>query len=132
MIIDRITLLVHILRMAVEKNVPDKDHVKVTELASKTRDAMLGWYNDKPENMAKGKFVDELFKVARFEEKYRLGEIGKCTCSSRAPNSTDTSRKTAPTQSPSCMARTKVQRKYPTTKATRRRTRKRKTQHPIP
>lgn len=69
-------MLVHILRI---QHVSEygKEHVNIKALQDKTKEAMLTWFNDKPENKAKSKYLDEIFKVARAEERYRRGEIGK-------------------------------------------------------
>lgn len=75
-IIERIALLIHILRIGRNPGL-EKENVTIKELQAKTKEAMLSWFGDKPENRAKQKFLDEIFKVARAEERYRNGEIGK-------------------------------------------------------
>lgn len=40
---------------------------------------MNNWFNDKehPENMEKKKFLKEIFKIAKHQERYKAGQIGK-------------------------------------------------------
>ena len=83
MISERIKLLVHILRMVIEpeqKQCPaiQKLELNVKKLEEVTMEAMSNWFNDKehPENAAKRPFLKEIFKVAKFEERYKNGEIG--------------------------------------------------------
>lgn len=42
-------------------------------------EAMSNWFNDKdhPDNATKRPFLKEIFKVAKAEERYKNGEIGK-------------------------------------------------------
>jgi hypothetical protein len=51
--------------------------VTIQELEKKTNEAMTAWFNDsnKPENMAKKIYLDEFFKIAKQQERYRLGYI---------------------------------------------------------
>ena len=53
--------------------------LNVKKLEEVTMEAMSNWFNDKehPENAAKKPFLKEIFKVARAEERYKNGEIGK-------------------------------------------------------
>ncbi|TVY33082.1 Uncharacterized protein LOCC1_G008671 [Lachnellula occidentalis] len=74
----RIRLLVHILRMIVEPNHKQNENIRQQELNVKileevTWEAMSNWFNDKehPENAAKRPFLKEIFKVAKFEERYK-------------------------------------------------------------
>ncbi|KAI9050195.1 hypothetical protein LZ554_006336 [Drepanopeziza brunnea f. sp. 'monogermtubi'] len=84
---ERTHLLVHILRMVIE---PKKTQhatlqksggldVKTLELA--TMEAMSNWFADKdhPDNEAKRPLLKEIFKVAKQEERYRMGEIDGST-----------------------------------------------------
>lgn len=75
---ERIALLIHILRIGRNPGL-EKENVTIKELQAKTKEAMLSWFGDKPENRAKQKFLDEIFKVARAEERYRNGEIDGST-----------------------------------------------------
>ena len=51
--------------------------VKILETA--TLEALTGWFNDveRPENIQKKSFLVDIFRVAKAEERYRNGEIGK-------------------------------------------------------
>ena len=42
-------------------------------------DALTGWFNDteRPENIQEKSFLADIFRVAKAEERYRNGEIGK-------------------------------------------------------
>jgi hypothetical protein len=82
--IERIRLLVHILKMIIEpyeKQCPtvQKLRLNVQKLEDVTMEAMTGWFNDHdhPENMSKKPFLKEIFKVAKAEERYKNGEIGE-------------------------------------------------------
>jgi hypothetical protein len=52
--------------------------LNVKKLEDVTMEAMSNWFNDKdhPENSSKRVLLTELFRVAKYEEKYRNGEIG--------------------------------------------------------
>jgi hypothetical protein len=52
--------------------------VKILECA--TFEALSAWFMDfeHPENIQKKSFLKDIFKIARVEEQYRAGEIGKC------------------------------------------------------
>lgn len=83
MTIDRIRLLVHILRMLIEPLHNQEKSIQKLELNVKaledvTMEAMSNWFSDKdhPENAAKRPYLKEIFKVAKFEERYRNGELG--------------------------------------------------------
>jgi hypothetical protein len=83
MILERIRLLVHILRMIIEPSSTQCDTVQKLELNVKkleevTMEAMSNWFNDKehPDNSSKRNLLREVFQVARMEERYRNGEIG--------------------------------------------------------
>ena len=65
---------------------PHKQHptvqklgLNVRKLEEATMEAMSTWFNDAdhPENVAKKPFLKEIFKVAKNEERYKNGEIGK-------------------------------------------------------
>ena len=51
--------------------------VKILETA--TLEALTGWFIDveRPENIQKKSFLVDIFRVAKAEERYRNGEIGK-------------------------------------------------------
>ncbi|TDZ60737.1 Uncharacterized protein CTRI78_v004777 [Colletotrichum trifolii] len=78
---ERVHLLCHILRMIVEP--PEKQHpsilkmnLNVQKLEEATTEAMSAFFSDK-ENKANAKkkpYLDEIFKVARGEERYKRGE----------------------------------------------------------
>jgi hypothetical protein len=82
--IERIRLLVHILRMLVEPRekqcvTVQKLGLNIRKLEETTMESMAYWFSDKehPENAAKKVFLKEIFKVAKAEERYKNGEIGK-------------------------------------------------------
>lgn len=85
-LIERVHLLNHILRMIVEPNAkqhPDitKLNLNVTNLEEVTMDALSAFFSDKENsnNSKKKPYLKEIFKVAKFEERYKNGEIGKGT-----------------------------------------------------
>lgn len=53
--------------------------LNVQKLEEVTMEQMNIWFNDKehPENAQKRPFLKEIFKIARAEERYLNGEIGK-------------------------------------------------------
>lgn len=55
--------------------------VNVKKLEDVTMEAMNNWFNDRehPANAAKKPFLKEIFKVAKQQERYKKGEIGKST-----------------------------------------------------
>lgn len=54
-------------------------NITIAELQSKTNEAIQNWYTDRPENMAKKPYLDEFFKIAKQQERYRRNEIdGTC------------------------------------------------------
>jgi hypothetical protein len=64
-----------------EKQCPtvQKLGLNVKKLEEATMESMSNWFNDKehPENAAKRVYLKEIFKVAKAEERYKNGEIGK-------------------------------------------------------
>jgi hypothetical protein len=52
--------------------------LNIRKLEEATMGSMSNWFNDKehPENAAKQVFLEEIFKVAKAEERYNNGEIG--------------------------------------------------------
>jgi len=82
--LERIKLLVHILRMIVQpysKQHPSvqKGGLTVRKLEEVTNEAMSIFFNDTdhPQNRNKKAYLKEIFKVAKMEERYLNGEIGK-------------------------------------------------------
>ena len=79
--LERIRLLVHILRMIVEPREKQCATVKklglsIKKLEEATTESMLHWFNDSehPENAAKKIIMKEIFEVAKAEERYKSGE----------------------------------------------------------
>lgn len=79
---ERVHLLNHILRMVVEPNAkqhPDiqKLNLNVAKLEEVTMDALSTFFADKENtnNAKKKPYLKEIFKVAKFEERYKNGEI---------------------------------------------------------
>ncbi|KAK1994094.1 hypothetical protein LX36DRAFT_683880 [Colletotrichum falcatum] len=79
---ERVHLLCHILRMIVEP--PEKQHpairkmnLNVQKLEDATTEAMSAFFSDKENklNAKKKPYLDEIFKVAKAEERYKNGEI---------------------------------------------------------
>ena len=66
-----------------EKQHPDiqKLNLNTAKLEEATLEALSGFFADKdnPNNAKKKPYLKEIFKVARFEERYKNGEIGKAT-----------------------------------------------------
>ncbi|PVH79813.1 hypothetical protein DL98DRAFT_515886 [Cadophora sp. DSE1049] len=79
---ERIQLLIHILRMSVEPvasqhpSFQDQD-ISVQRLEDVSYEALSPWFKDpeNPENMFRAPLIRELFKVAKYEERYKNGEI---------------------------------------------------------
>ena len=85
---ERIRLLVHILRMIInptpiQRETVDKLGLDVRKLEDVTMEAMSNWFNDKehPDNATKKVLLREVFKVAKLEESYKKGEIGRSSVS---------------------------------------------------
>jgi hypothetical protein len=81
---ERVYLLNHILRMIVEPNAkqhPDiqKLNLNVKKLEEATYEALSGFFSDKenPNNSKKKPYLKEIFYIAKSEEKFKNGEIGK-------------------------------------------------------
>lgn len=75
-------LLNHILSLVIEPN--DKQHsdikklqLNVKKLEECTNEALSGFYAESPTNASKKQFLNEIFKVARQQERFKNGEIGK-------------------------------------------------------
>jgi hypothetical protein len=84
LVTERIRLLVHILKLIIEpyeRQCPavQKLRLNVRKLEEVTMEAMTSWFNDPDhmENLSKKPFLKEIFKVAKAEERYKNGEIGK-------------------------------------------------------
>jgi hypothetical protein len=56
-----------------------KLHLNIKKLEDVTNEALSSFFSDKenPANGRKKPYLMEIFKVARFEERYKNGEIGK-------------------------------------------------------
>jgi hypothetical protein len=81
---ERVHLLNHILAIIVEptaKQHPDvrKLHLNVKKLEECTNEALSGFFSENPQNSGKKRFLNEIFKVARQQERYKNGEIGIVT-----------------------------------------------------
>ncbi|KAK8041868.1 hypothetical protein PG993_006391 [Apiospora rasikravindrae] len=83
---ERVHLLNHILRMIVVPNNQQhadlkKLNLNVAKLKDVTNEALSGWFTDKdnPNNALKKPKLDEIFKVAAQEERFRHGQIGPTT-----------------------------------------------------
>jgi hypothetical protein len=82
---ERVYLLKHILRLVVEPNDRQhkdiqKLHLNVTKLEEITNEALSAFFADKenPTNGKKRAYLEEIFQVAKNEERYLNGEVGKC------------------------------------------------------
>lgn len=77
--------MIHILRLVVEPNAtqhPDiqKLGINVQKLEEVTMESLSSFFNDtggKNNNSKKKPYLKEIFKVAKHEEQYKRGEIGK-------------------------------------------------------
>lgn len=74
----------HILRLIITPNAsqhPDiqKLNIDIAKLEEITMESLSGFFNDngKNDNNKKKPYLKEIFKVARHEEQFRRGEIGK-------------------------------------------------------
>ncbi|KOS18982.1 Uncharacterized protein ESCO_001154 [Escovopsis weberi] len=81
---ERVHLLAHILRLVVEPN--GKQHsdiqkigLNVKKLEETTVEALSSFFMDNEANAKKRPYLNEIFKVARFEERYKNGEIDGST-----------------------------------------------------
>lgn len=81
---ERINLLAHILKMIIEPSEQQNATVQklglnVKKLEETTMEVMSNWFNDKehPENAQKKKYLKEIFRVAKAQERFKRGEIGK-------------------------------------------------------
>jgi hypothetical protein len=83
---ERLYLLGHILRMVVEPNERQHSDIKklqlnVAKLEEVTYEALSAWFADanNPSNFQKKAYLEEIFKVAKQEERFRDGRIGEST-----------------------------------------------------
>jgi hypothetical protein len=62
-----------------EKQPSTVQDLNVKKLEEVTTEAMSNWFYDRdhPENITKKPFLKEIFNVAKIEERYKCGEIGK-------------------------------------------------------
>lgn len=81
---ERVHLLAHILRLIVEpshKQHPDvqKSCLNVKKLEEVTAEALSSFFSDpeNPGNSKKRPYLTEIFKIAKYEERYKNGEIGR-------------------------------------------------------
>ena len=85
---ERVHLLNHILSLVIEPNENQHPDVKKLQLNVKkleecTNEALSGFYAESPTNSSKKQFLNEIFKVARQQERYKNGEIGMAHLSDR-------------------------------------------------
>ncbi|KAI9167492.1 hypothetical protein HJFPF1_03620 [Paramyrothecium foliicola] len=81
---ERVHLLVHILRLVLEPHAKQhseiqKVHLSVKKLEEITFDALSAFFMDNEANSKKKPYLNEIFKVARQEERFRNGEIDGTT-----------------------------------------------------
>lgn len=86
--VERVHLLNHILGLVIEPN--EKQHpdvrklqLNVKKLEECTNEALSGFYAETPTNASKKQFLNEIFKVARQQERFKNSEIGKVTKATR-------------------------------------------------
>ena len=80
--IERVHLLAHILRLVIEPNGRQHADVQklglnVKKLEEATSEALSSFFMDNETNAKKKPYLTEIFKVARQEERFKNGEIGK-------------------------------------------------------
>jgi hypothetical protein len=78
---ERVHLLNHILGMIVEPNEnqhPDirKLNLSVKKLEECTHEALSGFFAESNANASKKQYLNEIFRVARQQERFKKGEIG--------------------------------------------------------
>lgn len=79
---ERIALLIHILRLAVE---PPKNqladlqklNVSVKKLEDATWEALSGWLAESEANASKKPYISRIFRVAKMEERYKDDMLGR-------------------------------------------------------
>lgn len=79
--LERVHLLNHILNLITEP--PEKQHPNIHKLGLSVRkleectfEALSGFFSESPTNASKKTFLNEIFKVAKQQERYKNGEIG--------------------------------------------------------
>ncbi len=79
--------MIHILKMVLEPNNNQHADIRpldlnVAKLEDATMECLNSFFADKenPKNALKKPYLKEIFKVAKFEQRYRNGEIGQSTC----------------------------------------------------
>lgn len=80
--IERVHLLAHILRLVVEPNGKQHNDIQklglnVKKLEETTYEALSSFFMDNETNAKKRPFLTEIFKMARQEERFKMGEIGE-------------------------------------------------------
>jgi len=78
--IARVELLVHILDVVMDqerKKTPDQKKITIKGLETYTWAETARWFNgENGKNHNKRIFLEEIFRVAKMEERYRKGELG--------------------------------------------------------
>lgn len=84
---ERVWLLCHIVNLITTPNRmqhPDirKLNINIAKLEEATWDALSGFFadTDSPNNMKKKPYLKEIFRVAKYQERFKNGEIGSWTC----------------------------------------------------
>lgn len=59
-----------------------KLNINIAKLEEATWDALSGFFADidSPNNMKKKPYLKEIFRVAKYQERFKNGEIGSWTC----------------------------------------------------
>ena len=78
---ERVHLLAHILRLVVEPNAKQHADIQklglnVKKLEETTNEALSAFFMDNETNAKKRPYLNEIFKMARQEERLKNGEIG--------------------------------------------------------
>lgn len=78
---ERVHLLAHILRLVVEPNAKQHGDIQklalnVKKLEETTNEALSAFFMDNETNAKKRPYLNEIFKMARQEERFKNGEIG--------------------------------------------------------
>lgn len=81
-VIERVHLLAHILRLVVEPNGKQHNDIQklglnVKKLEETTYEALSSFFMDNETNAKKRPYLNEIFKMARQEERFKNGEIGE-------------------------------------------------------
>lgn len=51
--------------------------LNVSKLETVTKESMKNWFKESPDNAAKEVHMTEIFRVAKLEERFKNGEVGK-------------------------------------------------------